>query len=230
MIRISPILVAVAFAAGSASAADTPPARSGPPPIPPEVSPFPARPQTPKGATAAAPATGKSAAAPASPSGSAKSGNADNLATRGKRLVDSHDCHACHTPMKMGPKGPEPDMAIALSGHPEKLVMPPPPKLDGAWGWVGSSTNTAFAGPWGISYAINLTSDPDTGIGKWREEDFVNAIKTGKHLGVGRPIAPPMPWPAYKHLSDLQLRAIFAYLKTVPPVKNRAPEYAPPKK
>ena len=105
--------------------------------------------------------------------------------TRGKRLVDTHDCHACHTPMKMGPKGPEPDMAMALSGHPEKLVMPPPPKLDGPWGWVGSSSNTAFAGPWGITYAINLTSDPDTGIGKWREEDFVLAMKTGKHLGVG---------------------------------------------
>ncbi len=104
--------------------------------------------------------------------------------------------------MKMGPKGPEPDMTMALSGHPEKLVMPPPPKLDGPWGWVGSSSNTAFAGPWGITYAINLTSDPDTGIGKWREEDFVLAIKTGKHLGVGRPIMPPMPWPAYKNLSD----------------------------
>ena len=87
--------------------------------------------------------------------------------------------------MKMGPKGPEPDMAMALSGHPEKLVMPPPPKLDGVWGWVGSASNTAFAGPWGITYAINLTSDPDTGIGKWREEDFVQAMKTGKHMGVG---------------------------------------------
>jgi mono/diheme cytochrome c family protein len=229
MVRISPILVAVAFAAGTTSAAETPPPKNGPPPIPPEVSPFLKSPPQP---TAAAPAAGKSgkAATAASPSAPDKSGNADNLVVRGKRLVDSHDCHACHTPMKMGPKGPEPDMAMALSGHPEKLVMPPPPKLDGAWGWVGSSTNTAFAGPWGISYAINLTSDPDTGVGKWREEDFIAAIRTGKHLGVGRPIAPPMPWPAYRHLSDTQLRAIFAYLKTVPPVKNRAPEYAPPKK
>ena len=146
---------------------------------------------------------------------------------RGKRLVDSHDCHACHTPMKMGPKGPEPDTAMALSGHPEKLVMPPPPKLDGAWGWVGSASNTAFAGPWGITYAANLTSDPDTGLGKWREEDFVRALKTGKHMGVGRQIMPPMPWSAYSQLSEPALKAMYAYLKTVPPIKNKVPDYAP---
>ena len=154
----------------------------------------------------------------------------DAAIARGKKLVDSHDCHACHTPMKIGPNGPEPDMSLALSGHPEKLVMPPPPKLDGPWGWVGASTNTAFAGPWGISYAINLTPDPDTGIGKLKDTEFVQAIKTGKHLGVGRPIMPPMPWPAYKNLSDQELRAIYAYLRSVPPIKNKVPDYAPPKK
>ena len=146
----------------------------------------------------------------------------------GKRLVDSHDCHACHTPMKMGSNGPEPDKSLALSGHPQNLVMPPPPKLDGPWGWVAASTNTAFAGPWGISYAINLTPDAETGLGKWQESEFVQAIKTGKHLGVGRPIMPPMPWPAYKNLSDAQLRAIYAYLRSIPPIKNKAPDYVPP--
>jgi hypothetical protein len=120
-------------------------------------------------------------------------------------------------------------MALALSGHPQKLVMPPPPKLEAPWGWVGSASNTAFAGPWGITYAINLTPDPDTGIGKWQESEFVQAIKTGKHLGVGRPIMPPMPWPAYKNLGEGQLRAIFAYLKSVPPIKNKVPDYVPPK-
>ena len=49
-------------------------------------------------------------------------------------------------------------------------------------------------------------------------------------MGVGRPIQPPMPRPAYRNLSDAQLRAIFTYLKSVPPVKNRVPDYAPPKK
>ena len=152
------------------------------------------------------------------------------MVARGKRLVETHDCHACHTPMKNGPKGPEPDTAMALSGHPEKLAMPPPPKLDGVWGWVGSASNTAFAGPWGITYAANLTSDPDTGIGKWREEDFVRALKTGKHMGAGRQIMPPMPWSAYSQLNDQQLKMMYAYLKTVPPIKNRVPDYAPPKK
>jgi mono/diheme cytochrome c family protein len=153
----------------------------------------------------------------------------DAATGRGKRLVETHDCHACHTPMKMGPKGPEPDTAMALSGHPEKLVMPPPPKLDGVWGWVGSASSTAFAGPWGITYAANLTPDPDTGLGKWREEDFVQAMKTGKHMGTGRQIMPPMPWAAYGQLSDIALKAMFSYLKTVPPIKNRVPDYAPPK-
>ena len=155
---------------------------------------------------------------------------AEHQIAKGKKLVETHDCHACHTPFKMGANGPEPDMALALSGHPEKLVMPPPPKLDAPWGWVAANTNTAFAGPWGISYSINLTPDPDTGIGKWKDTEFVQAIKTGKHLGVGRPIMPPMPWPAYKNLSDQELRQIFAYLKSVPAIKNKVPDYAPPKK
>ena len=219
--RLATTLAAVlTFTATLATAAD-PPAKTGPPPIPPESSPFPP-------AKTAPPAKAGKSAAPPTVAATQANDAGRNPVTRGKRLVDTHDCHACHTPMKMGPKGPEPDMSVALSGHPEKLVMPPPPKLDGAWGWVGSSTNTAFAGPWGIAYAINLTSDPETGIGKWQEGEFVQALKTGKHLGVGRPIMPPMPWPAYRHLSDPALRAIYAYLKSVPPIKNRVPDYAPP--
>jgi hypothetical protein len=132
--------------------------------------------------------------------------------------------------MKMGPNGPEPDMSVALSGHPQNLVMPPPPKLEAPWGWVAAATNTAFAGPWGISYAINLTPDAETGLGKWQENEFVQAIKTGKHLGVGRPIMPPMPWPAYRNLTDAELRAIYAYLRSIPPIKNKAPDYVPPTK
>ena len=147
---------------------------------------------------------------------------------RGQQLLETHGCHDCHTPFKMGPKGPEPDMSRMLSGHPEQLVMGAPPKLEGAWVWAGSGTNTAYAGPWGISYAINLTPDAETGIGKWREQDFVQAIKTGKHLGVGRPIMPPMPWQAYSNLKESDLKAMFAYLKSVAPLKNKVPDYAPP--
>jgi mono/diheme cytochrome c family protein len=147
---------------------------------------------------------------------------------RGAHLVLTGGCNDCHTPFRMGPKGPEPDSARMLSGHPENIVLPPPPPLNDAWNNVGSATNTAYAGLWGITYAINLTPDPETGIGKWREHDFVQAIKTGKHLGVGRPIMPPMPWQSYRHLSDADLKAMFAYLKSIPPIRNRVPDYVPP--
>jgi hypothetical protein len=148
---------------------------------------------------------------------------------RGEQVALAGGCNDCHTPLRLGPNGPEPDMTRMLSGHPERMVLPPPPPLNDAWNNVGSATNTAFAGPWGISYSMNLTPDPVTGIGKWREQDFVQAIKTGKHLGGGRPIQPPMPWEAYRHLPESDLKALFAYLKTIPPISNRVPDYAPPK-
>lgn len=153
-------------------------------------------------------------------------------ASRGKYLVSIMGCNDCHTPWKMGAEGPEPDLSLYLSGHPAKAKLPAAPAFDpkNPWAWHGAITNTAFAGPWGVSYAINLTSDPATGIGSWTEENFLKALKEGKHLGVGRPILPPMPWPAYRNASDEDLRAVFAYLKTVPAVKNQAPESeaAPP--
>ena len=97
----------------------------------------------------------------------------------------------------------------------------------------GAATNTAYAGPWGISYAINLTPDHNTGLGIWTEEMFVKSIKTGKHFGTSRPIQPPMPWQWYRYLSDDDLKAIFAYLKSVPAIPNRVPDWqepaAPPK-
>jgi hypothetical protein len=148
---------------------------------------------------------------------------------RGRYLVGIMACSDCHTPMKMGPNGPEPDRARYLSGHPATFKMPKPPALGaGPWLWAGAATNTAFAGPWGITYTINLTSDEATGIGAWTEANFVKALKAGKHLGIGRPIQPPMPWPQYSSASEDDLKAIFAYLKTVPPIKNLAPEYEPP--
>lgn len=157
----------------------------------------------------------------------AASGGDDPVA-RGAYLVTGFGCADCHTPLKMGSKGPEPDLSRQLSGHPEQLKLSPPPKADASWMWFGAATNTAYAGPWGISYAINLTPDKETGLGNWKEDEFVQAIKTGKHAGVGRPIMPPMPWPAMSHLTEEDLRAMFRYLRTVPPVRNRAPDYQPP--
>ena len=150
------------------------------------------------------------------------------LIKRGALLVGIGGCMDCHTPFKMGPNGPEKDMARGLSGHPEALKLPAPPKLEAEWNWAGSASMTAFVGPWGVTYSANLTPDPETGIGQWRERDFIESMRTGKHLGVTRPIMPPMPWQALSHLTEDDLRAMFRYLQTVPPVHNRVPDYQPP--
>lgn len=143
---------------------------------------------------------------------------------RGKYLVTIMGCNDCHTPWKMGANGPEPDMSRMLIGHPQDLVMPAAPNLgQGPWQWAAAGTNTAFAGPWGVSFTANLTPDPETGLGKWTEETFIQAIRTGKHEGQGRPILPPMPWPQYRNATDDDLRSVFAYLRTIPPIKNRVP-------
>lgn len=143
---------------------------------------------------------------------------------RGEYLVTVVGCHDCHTPFKMGPKGPEPDMSRALSGHPESMQMPAPPKPNGPWLWSGAGTNTAFAGPWGISYTANLTPERLTGIGIWDEAMFVKTLRTGRHWGVGRPILPPMPWQAFSRMTDEDLKSIYAYLRTVKPIKNQVPD------
>lgn len=147
---------------------------------------------------------------------------------RGEYLVTVGGCNDCHTPLKMGPNGPEPDMSRMLSGHPAGLKMAAPPKMAGGWMWAGADTMTAFAGPWGISYAFNLTPDPETGLGNWTEENFVSALKSGKHMGVSRPILPPMPWQGLSHIPDADLKAIWAFLKTIPPIKNKVPDVVPP--
>jgi len=147
---------------------------------------------------------------------------------RGRYLVTIAGCSDCHTPLKPGPRGPEPDLSRFLSGQPEAVKLPPPPRLgDTPWSAVTAGM-TAWAGPWGISYAANLTPDPDTGLGIWTEAMFINAMRTGKHYGVARDILPPMPWQGIAQMSDNDLKAIYAYLRTIPPVKNRVPDPVPP--
>jgi hypothetical protein len=92
---------------------------------------------------------------------------------------------------------------------------------------VTTNDMTAWAGPWGISFATNLTPHPD-GLGLWTEEQFIQTMRTGLHLGVGRPVLPPMPWPSYSHMTDDDLRAVFAFLKTLPPIANTVPQPVPP--
>ena len=148
---------------------------------------------------------------------------------RGKYLVSAMGCGGCHTPKTMTPTGPRSDESRFLSGHPEGSALGPPPQLDPG-GWVATSSwdTTAWSGPWGVSYSANLTPDENTGIGSWSEDTFVRALRTGRHMGVSRPILPPMPWGAFRNLTDEDLQSMYAYLKTVPPVRNRVPEPEPP--
>lgn len=143
---------------------------------------------------------------------------------RGKYLVTVGSCNDCHTPWHMGPNGPEPNMALMLSGHPSALQMPSPPKVQEPWQAIGSATFTAWAGPWGISYAANLTPDMNTGMGSWTEEMFMKAMRTGKHLGAERPILPPMPWPSVAAMTDEDLKAVFAFLRSIPAIPNAVPD------
>ena len=142
---------------------------------------------------------------------------------RGQYLVNFGSCHDCHTPHKLGPQGPEPDMTRALSGHPSDFAVPPAPALPAPWMFMGAGTFTAWAGPWGVSFTANLTPDKDTGLGEWTEDMFIAALRTGRHQGKGRPILPPMPYPWISKLTDEDLKAVFAYLRSIPPVSNRVP-------
>jgi mono/diheme cytochrome c family protein len=167
-------------------------------------------------------------AAPVFAADTAGTGSSDKVA-RGKYLVTIAGCNDCHTPWKVGPNGPAPDMTRMLSGHPETLSMPPAPTLPaGPWLVTAAATNTAWSGPWGVSFTANLTPDPETGLGKWTLRNFVDTIRSGRHMGRGRQILPPMPIPMYKHMTDEDLEAVFTYLRTIPAVSNRVPEPLPP--
>ncbi len=155
------------------------------------------------------------------------------LIERGLYMVTAGGCNDCHSPKKMTPRGPVPDEARLLSGHPADEKLPPvPPNLFGPdkWGAITNNNLTGWVGPWGISYASNLSPDPETGTGAWNEELFIRIIRSGKFMGSGRDILPPMPWYEFARLSDADLKAIFAYLKNLKPVKNQVPAafLAPP--
>lgn len=149
---------------------------------------------------------------------------------RGAYLATIGGCHDCHTPKVPGPNGPELDLKRQLMGHPAEELLPavPPDALGpGKWGALTVGGLTAWAGPWGTSFAANLTPHA-TGLGPWSEQEFIQALRTGRHAGVGRPILPPMPWPSYAKMPDEDLKALFAFLRSVPPIENRVPEPVPP--
>lgn len=146
---------------------------------------------------------------------------------RGKYLVENvAACGYCHTPRK----GAEPDTTRLLAGHPEDAPYPVFSMQIMAQNrgfMLTAPTLTAFAGPYGVSFAGNLTPDKETGLGKWTEDMFLGFMRTGKHPGhnghAPRDVLPPMPWKHYKAMSDEDLKAIWAYLKSLPPVKNHVP-------
>lgn len=148
---------------------------------------------------------------------------------RGKYLVTITGCHDCHTPKAEGPGGkPVLDAKRLLSGHPENAPYPtwtPDDMKQRNAVALANPMLTAWAGPWGVSFAINLTPDKETGLAEWSEANFMQAMRTGKHQGQpnGRDILPPMPWEDFKAMTDEDLKAIFAYLQMLPPVKNQVP-------
>jgi hypothetical protein len=125
-----------------------------------------------------------------------------------------------------------PDRSRLLSGQPatESVAAVPTEDLGpGKWMAVTNGDLTAWAGPWGVSYGANLTPDRRTGLGDWTLAQFVRTMRTGRHLGVGRPLLPPMPWQSVASLTDADLRAVFAYLRSIKPIDNEVPAPVPPR-
>jgi mono/diheme cytochrome c family protein len=151
------------------------------------------------------------------------------MVKRGDYLVNSIGCDDCHSPKRMGPHGPEVIPELRFSGYPADRPLQ---KIDTnvvKQGWVMLAGDlTAAVGPWGVSFAANITPD-ETGIGNWTEHNFLTAIRHGKFKGLenNRSLLPPMPWFVYKNLTDEDLKSIFAYLKTMPAVKNVVPAPKP---
>jgi len=149
---------------------------------------------------------------------------ADRVA-RGRLLVSIGGCNDCHTPMKFDPElgMPVPDMTRMLSGHPAGGPDPASTLSGHDMAAIGP-TFTSFRLPFGVVYPANLTPDRDTGLGGWTEEMFLRAVRTGRHMGgAGRPILPPMPWMTLAQQSDDDLKAVFAYLQSVPAIRNDVP-------
>jgi hypothetical protein len=149
----------------------------------------------------------------------------DSMVKRGAYVVTISGCDDCHSPKKMGPNGPEIDMERRLSGFPSTRPMP---QFDSNLVKKGiamfNEDLTSAAGPWGISFAANLTSDA-TGAGSWPEENFIRALRKGKFKGHDneRNLLPPMPWYNFAHLTDDDIKAVFAFLQSTKPVENVVP-------
>ena len=153
----------------------------------------------------------------------------DSLIKRGAYLVAIVGCNDCHSPKHMGPHGPEIDTLNMLSGFPSSRPIPvADPKAIQSGLVVFNGDLTATIGPWGTSFAANITSD-ETGIGNWTEAQFKNALRNGKYMGMdgSRMLMPPMPWQDFRNMTDGDIQAIFYYLKSTKPFKNVVPAFRP---
>jgi hypothetical protein len=149
----------------------------------------------------------------------------EQLIKRGEYLVTIMGCNDCHSPKQITEKGPVIIKELMLSGYPaDRPVQKADPRII-KQGWnLLNYDFTSAAGQWGVSFAGNLTSD-QTGIGNWPEENFKRALKEGKYKGLAgsRTLLPPMPWTNFAGIEDYEVKTIFAYLKSVAPVKNVVP-------
>jgi len=156
----------------------------------------------------------------------------EEMVARGEYLVTFGGCNDCHSAKIYTDMGPVPDTTKLLAGHIEGTPIPMADMtLLEKNGWAMTESNfTAWVGPWGISYAANLTPDKATGIGTLTEEMFIKTLREGKWMGVGRPLMPPMPWPTIGAASDEDLKCIYAYLMSIKPIHNVVPQPTPPDK
>ena len=127
---------------------------------------------------------------------------------RGAYLIELLGCGSCHT------NG-------AFDGVPQ---------LDR--GLAGSNTGIAFSNPLGnerpgVVYPPNITPDEKTGIGTWSDRQISNAIRAGIGRHGGRRIV-TMPWQAYSSLTDDDVDAMVAYLRSIRPVENKVPREVQP--
>ena len=155
-----------------------------------------------------------------------ESNNAMSELKRGEYLVKIIGCDHCHTPKKMTEHGPVPDTDKWLMGFPADQTLPDIPKDafgPGKWTLFNGDL-TAAVGPWGVSFSANLTPS-ESGLANWTYENFRESMTNGKHKGMEgtRMVLPPMPWQSYKGIEDKDLKAIYAYLKSIKPIDNVVP-------
>lgn len=149
----------------------------------------------------------------------------DDMVKKGEYIVTTTGCNDCHSPKEMGPQGPSVIEATMLSGfQANNPVIQADPEIIKKGFILFYPDLTSASGPWGVSFAANITSD-QTGIGNWTEENFKRALKEGKYKGLegSRTLLPPMPWANFTNMKDEDIAAIFAFLKSTKPVSNIVP-------